>query len=316
MHKGIRVIMTMGRPFLVCLLVCLSGALVAEAGDNEKGKKVSVEYELDAYYSNAGLYVNLTDAPIPDAGEKLEVEVYRDLLFSSFIPRNLVVEAAVFPMPALGVFIKKNFDEIYRKGEISGSFNLIRAVTAGFEEPYALSLFLGNVVRFTKSGEEKRQGNFGYMGYLVSFSDRHIKDNELIDDKSYEIEWKIKGDRKFSTHELSWSFRLGAKLHEHPGITDVAYASFRRSRLDYEASSASILNNSGFEYTFDLDRKTGNAVRHYFFVEKKWPWRKKRVAASLALGFIWEGARKYKEGLSDDRAGSEFQFIIRPNFYF
>ena len=115
-------------------------------------KRVSVEYELDAYYSNIGLYINLTDEPIPDAGEKEEFEIYRDLLYSSYIPRFIVLEAAVFPMPNLGVYLKDDANDFYKSADIYSDLNIVKAVTAGFEEPYAFSVFLGNVMKFTKPG--------------------------------------------------------------------------------------------------------------------------------------------------------------------
>lgn len=278
-------------------------------------KKVSLEYELDAYYSNIGLYINLTDEPIPDAGEKEEFEIYRDLLYSSYIPRFIVLEAAVFPMPNLGIYLKDDANDFYKLADVYSDLNIVKAVTAGFEEPYAFSMFLGNVMKFTKPGEKQKQGNFGYMGYLISVGDYHIKDNELISDNWLELEWKIKGDRKFSTHDLHWSFRVGGKLHDNPYIKDVIYLSLRRSMLDLE-EYASILKNSGFEYTFDVDSETLTPLRHYFTVDKKWPFKEQKIAFSLTVGFIWEDAEKYTGPLRDKEGRDNFQIVIRPNILF
>lgn len=278
-------------------------------------KRLSFEYELDAYYSDVELIINLTDKPIPEAGDAPELEVYKRLLFSSLIPRHVVLEAAVFPMPLAGVAVRDRAKSFYDASEVTNNVNLVRAITAGFEEPYALSVFMGNVMSFTRPGEKHEHGNFGYMGYLVSFADYHIKNNELINDKSIELEWKIKGDRKFPTHKLHWSFRLGEKLHSNRDIKDVFYVSFRRSLLDFDAGSKSILANSGFEYTYDMDSRTFAPVRHYFTIDKKWPFKQK-VAFTLAIGFIWEGARKYTGELEDRDRRDNFQVVIRPNLQF
>ncbi len=281
----------------------------------EKTPLASLEYELDAYYSNVGLYISLTEAPIPDAGERPELLIYKDLLLSSYIPRFLVLEAAIFPMPDLGVFLKKNAAGFYDSAEVMEDFNLIKAVTTGFQEPYAFSLFLGNVISFSRPGEAKQSGNFGYMGYLLSIADHHIKDNELIRDTSYEIEWKVKGDRKFSTHRLSWSFRVGGKIHGNPDIKDALYLSLRRSRLDFEEAS-SIWGNSGFEYTFDADAKTLAPLRHYLTVDRKWPWKQGKIGFALVAGFIWEAKGKYSGSLAEENSRDEFQLILRPNVIF
>ncbi|MBI5885852.1 MAG: hypothetical protein HZB85_04635 [Deltaproteobacteria bacterium] len=281
-----------------------------------ENRRVRVETELDAYYSNVGLYVGLTDAPIPDAGERPEIEIYKELLFSSLIPRFLVLEAAVFPMPNLGVYLKDNARNLYDNGEVARDVNLVKAITAGFEEPYALSLFLGNVVSFTRPGEEHRSGNFGYMGYLVSVSNYNIHNNRLIPDKSVELEWKIKGDRKLPTHDLHWSFRVGGKLHGNPEIKDVVYLSLRRSRLDFVDATNSFFNNSGAEYTVDFDSKTWKPLRHYFVVDKKWPFKVEKMGFSFAVGFIWQGAEKYTGSLADKENNNEYQVILRPNIEF
>jgi hypothetical protein len=281
----------------------------------QKGPLATLEYELDAYYSNIGLYISLTDKPIPDAGERQELLIYKDLLISSYIPRFLVLEASVFPMPDLGVFLKKNARDIYDSAEITEDLNLIEAVTTGFQEPYAFSVFLGNVISFTRPGEGKKSGNFGYMGYLLSIADHHIKDNELIRDTSYELEWKIKGDRKFSTHKLSWSFRVGAKLHDNQEIKDAVYLAMRRSRLDFE-ETGSLWKNSGFEYIFDVEKDTLKPLRHYITVDRKWPWKERGMGFALVAGFIWEAESKYTGSLADSRERDEFKFIIRPNVIF
>ena len=109
-------------------------------------KRLSLELELDAYYSSLDLIASLTDKPIPDVGEKSEFEIYKDLLLSSYLPRFLLLEASVNPMPCLGVLIKENAQDFYEDAEVADGINLVRVVTAGFEEPYALSMFLGNVV--------------------------------------------------------------------------------------------------------------------------------------------------------------------------
>jgi hypothetical protein len=75
------------------------------------------------------------------------------------------------------------------------------------------------------------------------------------------------------------------------------------------------LNNSGFEYTYDMDRKNLRPIRHYFYVDKKWPIENKQMALSLAVGFVWESADKYTGALAAGR-GNNFQFIIRPNIEF
>ena len=281
----------------------------------ENARPYSLEYELDPYYSSVSIYISLTNAPIPDVGEKAEVEIYKDMLLRSYLPRFILFEASVNPLPVLGVAVKSNMRDFYDWSEVSGSFNLVQAVTAGFEEPYAFSVFLGDVVNFVRPGEEVKSSNKGYMGYLVSAGNYHIKENELVRDDWYEFEWKIKGDREFASLSTHWSFRIGAKVHENNEITDVLYVSLRRSRVDFEASPYAIFENSGFEYTYDMSSRSLAPVRHYFLVDKKWPLKSVKAALSVALGFVYDTDRKYSGSLNESK-GSSFQIILRPNIEF
>ena len=280
----------------------------------EQFKRFEAVFEPDAYYTDLEFIVSLTKTPIPHVGEKTEAEIYQTLLSrAALLPRYLVFEGSVNPLPYLGVYLKRNERGFYDDAQISGSFNWVKALTAGFEEPYAVSLFAGNVVNFNVSESREIMGN-GYSGYLVSVGNYHIKDNVLIHDRWQEYEWKMKGDLKSPVKKLSWSFRIGAKLHGNPDITDIVYLSFRRSRLDYKPEGPSLFNNSGFEYTYDMDRRNLKPIRHYFYVDKKWPIENKQMAFSLALGFVWESAHKYTGELAS--RGNNLQFILRPNIEF
>ena len=278
-------------------------------------KRFEVVFEPDAYYTDLELIMALTKSPIPHVGEKTESDIYQTLLSrAAVLPRFLVVEGSINPMPCLGVYIKKNYPDRYTDAQVSGSFNWIQALTAGFQEPWALSLFAGNVVDFDVPESTEIKGN-GYSGYLYSVGNYHIKNNELIRDRWQEIEWKMKGDRKSPVKKLSWSFRVGGKFHGNPYITDIVYLSFRRSRVDYQPESASLLNNSGFEYTIDMNSKTFTPLRHYFYVDKKWPIENKKIALALAVGFVWESAGEYSGPLKIGQ-NTGFQFLLRPNIEF
>jgi hypothetical protein len=288
----------------------------AEVPEKKEFKRVQVVFEPDAYYTDVDLIIALTKTPLPHLGQKSEAEIYATLLSrAAVLPQFLVLEASVNPMPYFGTYIREHNQDFYGHAQVSGSFNWVKAVTAGFEEPYALSCLAGNVATFDIPGNKDARG-LGYSGYLFSAGNYHIKDNVLIHDEWQEYEWKMKGDMKTPDKKLSWSFRVGAKNHGNPYITDVFYVSVRRSRLDYKPVGSSLFYNSGFEYTYDMDRRNLNPIRQYFYVDKKWPFEGKKIAFSLALGFVWESAKKYSGPLAAGRSKDDFQMILRPNLEF
>ena len=214
-------------------------------------------------------------------------------------------------MPCLGL-AARDWGWGYHRAQVTPGLNLVRALTAGFDEPFALSLFVGNVTDFAPPGQAEVRGR-GYLGLLVSGGVGHIKDNVLIDDRWMEAELKLKGDRSGEELKLSWSFRVGLKLHGNPDVTDTLYLGLRRSRVDYQEGPP-LLANSGVEYRFDLSLH-GRPVRQLLLVDKKWPLGRGRLALVLGAGLLWESGRAYRGALAD-RQGAGLQFLLRPNLIF
>ena len=311
-----------GRPVaavIVALALWASPLRAEEAGQTEQHlplpENVEITTELDAYYSNVGLHIPLTTTPIPDVGEADELSVYRGLFLNSLSPRYLLLEASVYPMPVIGTYLKSNYNEFYDSAGFGNDINLIGSITAGFQEPYSLSLFFGDIATFVRQGEPRNSTNKGYMGYLFTVADQHIKDNRLVQDKSLEIEWKLKGEKKFRDERLSWSFRLGTKLHENRDITDVAYLGLRRSNLDFNSSVLSWLKNSSFEFKWDFALNDGNFMRQEYIVGKKIPLKDYKVALKLDFGLIWQNCRSYSGDLRD-RDSNSYTIVFRPNLQF
>ncbi len=306
--------------FILAAVLALLPA-IASAEDAPE-KKTTYEVELDPYYSAVGMYNSLTGKPIPHLKVDSEMEIYKELISKFYQPRTLILEASLNPLPYAGTLIRKHQPGFYDNMQWSSNFNAVQAVTAGFEEPWAMSLFLGNVVSFdtiNKSLEGKRNG---YSGLLISYGNYHIKDNTLIRDNWIEAEGKLKGEQILADRSLRWSFRGGAKFHENRYIADSFYIGFRRSRTDFKESASNNfwLHNSGFEYVSDFSQKTLEPIRHYLVVDKKFPMKNSRMAFTLGLGFVWTADKKYSGPLSESAAGvktpNSFQFILRPNLEF
>ncbi len=273
----------------------------------------SIEHEIDAYYSYVALFLNLTDQPIPDIGNKNEFEVYADLASRALLPRFMIVEASVYPMPILGTFIKSQYSDFYNSFNLSKESNLVDSITAGFEEPFAMTLFLGNMVKFTKS-ESSNTNNRGFMGFLISTGTQHIAYNSLIDDNWYEVEWKIKGDRVEAGEKLSWSFRAGLKFHDNPQIADLYYIALRRKQIGFDMPVISWLFNSGYELTLKFNQATNKPVEQSLFVDKKIPYKNWGVSFSFGLGIINTDKGKYKGSIKDNKADT--LLVIRPSIEF
>ncbi|MBN1824085.1 MAG: hypothetical protein JW803_07185 [Endomicrobiales bacterium] len=273
-----------------------------------------LEFEIDMYYSALDYFIPLTERSIPFVDEDNELKIYRHL-FLSPVPRFVVLEVSANPLPLLGVYVRKEHYDLYRRADISENANVIKAVCAGFEEPWAASVFFGNVISFRPKGEKISEGK-GFAGFLASAGNYHIKDNQTINDDWHELELKVKGDRIVPENKINWSFRVGMKNHDNPNIKDVFYFALRRDRIDFDDYSMSIFKNSGVEYVFDVANDSKKIIRHFFRISKKVPLKGTRVALSVNTGFIWEGEEKYTGPLKRTGEVSAFQFVLQPNLEF
>jgi hypothetical protein len=301
------------RPFWRVLLLSAAAALcVPTAARAAWGE---FDYQLDAYYTAVDFYVNLTTAPIPRYDGADEADIYKKLLFTSPVPRFLLLEASVNPLPLAGVWARRQAPDLYDRADLNDETNLVRAATTGFEEPWAVSAFLGNIIDFRPVKTKKYGEGRGHVGYLASAGNHHIKDNLMVKDDWWEAEWKIKGERLFPDLKLKWSFRLGAKSHSNAEIADAYYAGFRRSRTDYGKRGFSWYHNSGFSYKFDASRRGLAALQHQLVVDKKFPLEGRKWVPALSVGFLWRTRAKYEGSLQDAEARS-FRLVFQPNVEF
>jgi len=297
------------------LIILISCLLLAESGLQAFGKP-EIDLEFDAYYSALGLTLPFVDEGVRKGSEATESHTYLDLLSQGFLPRFMVLEWSVNPMPLAGWLIRKNFPKFYQEAQFGENSNLVEAGTAGFEEPYALALFLGNVVDFSGGGSSLGRSRKGYLGYLASMGNYHLMNNLMIVDNWLEVEGKIKGDQKTDARKMSFSFRGGRKFHNNREILDTYYIGLRRSRIDYKKTRYSWLLSSSVEYRADFSFESLKPVRHFVLMEKNIPIPKRRWALSLGVGYLWRGKKKYSGELARRRRAADSQFLLRPNLRF
>jgi len=278
------------------------------------GSEGEWEHEFDPYYTNIAYFKTLDDSPIPELGKRSESEVYRDLFFRSYLPRFVLVEASINPLPVMGVLVKDYAEEsVYDKLTLTDDLNIVEVATAGFEEPYALSLFLGNMVKYESADGSGIQSK-GFMGYLASYGHWHIRKNRLVDDRWGEFEWKLKGDQVLSDRKLSWSFRFGFKIHDNPLITDEFYVAVKRERVQEHGDVYSWIQNGGVEFKYRMNKDSGATIGQQLIVDKKIPIKKKGWVVSLGIGFVRDTPRKYRGNLLIDK--TETAFVLRPSITF
>lgn len=99
------------------------------------------------YYLPLDWSIPLTGEPIPKITPRRETDIYKHLL--TRLPSFIVFEASTYPLPLAGLAIKQYAKNFYESTTYFQDFNLIESITTSrFEEPWAASIFFGNVVNF------------------------------------------------------------------------------------------------------------------------------------------------------------------------
>ena len=124
--------------------------------------------------------------------------------------------------------------------KVTGNLNLVEAATAGFEEPWALSMFLGNVLEFESVKKSYMGKRHGYAGLLLSGGNFNIKESTLIRDQWFEAEIKLKGDQQLENRDLHWSFLAGMVVTQPGVITDALQKAVEEKGLFYPPDPGSL----------------------------------------------------------------------------
>jgi hypothetical protein len=295
------------------------------------GFETGATISLGAYKAYASAFVNLArrqGTPVFLTGNEGRIYAYLGRRLLS--PKYLVVQATLYPLATLSSYAETYHPRQFDRLEVAG-FNVLRSLGSGSEEPYALSLLVGNIAflgyyEHAEGSVRVRQAGSALAGLLLSTGHWHIHDNIRVNDRWWQAELILKGtSSRPGLEKLEWNFRGGVKLHgNHLAPDAVAFALFRDD-VHWQARGFSLLANSqiAYEVRFPLDEQDQAmpfVVRHLFRYGKKFPLRMggKRMVPQLGGGVLWEWVRSY------DRQARRFQphgagqwvWLIQPTVSF
>ena len=274
---------------------------------------IDYDYELDIYYSNVSAFIDLDrDHNVTDATNFSEIQIYSNLIQHTLSPNIFLVELSFHPMSWAGVWYRKNYPDKYEKSNIN-DFNIVKALTAGWEEPYSISFFMGRMMVFRNAKSRHIGKNRAYIGYLLTLGNKSIKDNLSYNDNWANFEFKLKGTRELENKDLDWSFRFGYRHHQNTNFVNTVYLGARRSSIDYKKSIWSLRYNSAFETLIELSTKTYDLTKAELILEKKWPMTfPTKMTFGLGIGYLYYGGNRYTGELKEEGVDTH-QLILRPN---
>lgn len=273
-------------------------------------------WSLDPYDSSFGIDVPLSSQPIPTIRSDDYSVLFRGLMENSLIPHYLQLQVDVYAVPVLATWLKSHSPHTYKKGDIANTgVNLVESSSTSYQEPWAVSAFFGNIANLQLPGQPQESNNMGYSGWLLSAGAQHLKDDVLIQDKWYKLEWQIRGILNGDKEKLSWNFRVGSKFNANPYITDVTYIGIERDNLDFDKPFLGWLNNSHFDLELSFSHNGGRVVREQLIIGKKYPFPEYGYAITLDTGLVWDSAYEYSGPLRDS-AKSDLTLVFQPSIEF
>ena len=291
-------------------------------------------YGLGAYKTFGSVNINLQkDIPHQRISPDREVEIFKTLFSRIYVPKYILLQFTIYPFASVSSFLETNKPEVFNKFEIYNDFNILRAVGGDFEEPYAISLFLGNIIGFQYKPQNEmntivapksaRRINSILSGFLLSGGHSHIQDNILISDNWLEILLMMTGRWEVpKIRDVLWDFRIGYRFHENKLVTDVAVFSLKRDHTEWRYSGWSLFRNSTLQALFyvPVGADASNRpffTRQLFLLGKKYPvfLFKRTIMLKIALGMLWEQTRLYNrhEKRFDEIEHRATTWLIQPS---
>jgi hypothetical protein len=309
---------------------CSAFALEIGAHQRLFGFYLGENISLSPYKSYGSVYLNFQrHARMRAIQPQQEHRLYQHLLRRLALPRFILVQTTLYPLAAASCFCETDHPALFNRCKVYPGLNWFKAISTGPEEPYALSLFLGNITLFsrgTPSAQEPRRIGSALAGVVFSAGHWHILDNIRIDDHWYEIELALTG--RFQDQQkmkLSWDFRVGYKAHENPLAFDVAVLSLNRSHSDWQFKNWSLFKNSEFNTAFNFPvgddaRDRPVLTRIYFVFSKKYPITllRRTWLLKLGAGFVHARIRRFDRDTREFEPWEtgKFVWLIKPNIEF
>ncbi len=293
------------------------------------GYHVGGQLTFDIYKPFTSIYLNMKRLQKPVALQKGEEgEIYLRLGRRLIFPSYLLFQITGYSLSALSSYAETDRYNTYHRFTVYSDLNILRSIGVGFEEPYAFSIFLGNVLFLAyqdSAANQLKQSGSAVAGFLISMGKHQIYNNIYLHDSWYQIELMLVGNlNEPKRRKILWNFRIGAKFHQNEFFRDAFTISIERSHTDWRSTSWSLVKNSVFKYQAYLPipwfEDRNRAASHLITYGKKFPINlfHRKVFFVLGVGMRWEWVRLYDHNLDqfDSDPKSQLTWLIQPNVEF
>ena len=247
------------------------------------------------YHSYTNLFYQLQkDQPVYIYQDN-EFRLYRDLLLRSYKPAYGLIELTLYPTTALSAWIESNYKDFYDEFTVYKDINLIGSISGGYQEPWSVSLFSGQIAAFLMMNdvEELEVAATGVSGLVLTGGAYQIFDNCLVRSNWFRVEWKLKGESRQENRSHKWDIKVGYRFYNLNEVANTLLLSLNRQHMNRGQIDWRWDRNSVSEFELQLPMSHGEAgISRFKMIYGKavpfWKWM-----IGLGVGAIYENRRQY-----------------------
>ena len=268
------------------------------------------------YRSYGSLFVDLDPEEDFLIWQEEELPLYRDLARSSVRPGYLLLELTGYPLAMVPAWAEEDQNQLYHALDIGPEFNLLRSLGAGYQEPWSVSLFQGQLATFwtLDAQDELAVAARGAAGFVMTGGFQQLFDNSVVTAPWFRVEWKIKGEGLEGSKRRFWDLKAGYRWYGIPEVANTVSISLERRRTDKERWDWRPAGNSlaAVDVQLPLTELTGGPSRLFLEYAKLFPvWK---VLVGMKLGYLYQYRPVYDRETSifSSERERDWEIILQP----
>ncbi len=284
------------------------------------GRKWVSAFVPGIYKSYSSINVDLDKEEELILWEEDEFGLYRDLVKRSIQPGFFLLEFTGYPMASISAWMEEHHNDSYQKFNIGGNFNLLKNFGAGVQEPWSISLFLGQLGTYWDLNDDDEMfiAATGASGLVLTGGLYQLFENSFVESNWFRAEWKLKGSGGYGPKKRSWDLKAGYRWYGIAGISNTATLVLKRTKTQKSKLDWRIFHNSATSIELELPTtEIKDSLSRFHFTYGKYFPIKGRMGG-LKLGVLYENRREYDSFLKEfsSEKTRQFEFIIKPLILF
>lgn len=242
-----------------------------------------------------------------------ESVLFKRLARNGLLPNDYAIQITAYPVPWLTALLPDNVPKLYSMLDMTDDWNLWNSLGSGYQEPWSVSLFLGDFATFwdLDSAYQLIPMANGASGWVITTGSQELVNDRLKSESWTRLEWKLTGENRGDI-PISWDIKFGYRWEASSNRPDSYTARF--SVLNFQSDRKEWLYNHSVDVLlrWSLSKKYAGILESKVVIGKAYPWRGHLVGVNLGL----ERVKDYLEPETALPSGkSRNEFIIQPFIY-